>query len=202
MNQALLKPPVKNGAHRSGVLLPLPLAGAYDYLIAPEIELPRGTLVSAPLGPHRYVGVVWKQADGSVPETKLRQAIPLEGHLRLPCALCDFIDWVARYTFSSPGTVLALALRSPQAFEPERPRVGFIRGAATPAKITPARQRVLEIARDGLARSIQTLADEANASPAVVRGLAKSEALVQVSLPEFSPLPQPDPGVSLPAWNP
>jgi len=40
-------------AHRAGVLLPLPLSGAYDY--ATDEKLPRGTIVAAPLGPREYL---------------------------------------------------------------------------------------------------------------------------------------------------
>jgi primosomal protein N' (replication factor Y) len=113
-------------AGRAGVLLPLPLSGAYDYRVA--TPLTRGTLVTAPLGPREVLGVVWGKSDGSVADTKLKEAIPLDGLPKLPERLCDFIDWMARYTFNPPGAVLALALRSRQAFEPEVPRSAYVRG--------------------------------------------------------------------------
>jgi primosomal protein N' (replication factor Y) len=201
MNRPLLKSIVQHNAHKAGVLLPLRLSGRYDYFIASDTRLSRGSLVTAPLGPNNYVGVIWGEADGSVPEAKLKTAIPFEDRLRLPAGLCDFVDWVSRYTFTSPGNVLALALRAPQAFDPEKPRIGYSRGPVTPKKLTPPRRRILEIAADELARSLQTLADEANTSPAVVRGLIEAAALVPVTLPEFPPFPQPDPVFSATVLN-
>ena len=186
-------------SHRAGVLLPLPLAGAYDYRLAEEC--PRGTLVVAPLGPREALGVVWSEAEGGVAEAKLKEAVLLEGHPRLPEKLCDFIDWVARYTFNLPGNVLAMALRSRAVFEPEIKRLAYGRGPATPARMTPARQRVLDIAADGLARTATALAEEANVSSAVVRGLIGAGALKEVSLPEFAPVPTPDPNFAQTTLN-
>ena len=176
---------------RAGVLLPLPLAGAYDYRLA--APLPRGTLVAAPLGSREVLGVVWGEGDGGVAEVKLKQAIPLEGLPKLPAALCDFIDWVARYTFNPPGAVLALGLRARQAFGPEVTRSAYVRGDVTPTRMTPARERVLALAQDGLARSVASIAEEANVTPQVVRGLIENEALTETALPEFPPFAQPDP---------
>ena len=115
------------------------LPGAYDYII--DDDLPRGTLVTAPLGTRDYLGCIWQPADGQVDRSKLKQARPLPGNPCLPPGLCEFIDWVARYTFTSPGLVLALALRSPQAFEPEGTRLAYIRGTLLPSRLTPARER-------------------------------------------------------------
>jgi primosomal protein N' (replication factor Y) len=195
MEDAGLKPRSSDMANatvgnRAGVLLPLPLAGAYDYRL--ELPLPRGTLVTAPLGPREALGVVWGDAEGSVADVKLKPAVPLEGEPRLPASLCDFIDWVARYTFNPPGAVLALALRSRQAFEPEVPRAAYIRGETTPARMTPARTRVLQLVADGLARSVASLAEEANVTPQVVRGLIEAGALAEVSVPEFVRFGRPD----------
>jgi primosomal protein N' (replication factor Y) len=198
MKAASLKPETVPAAannaalpQRAGVLLPLPLAGAYDYRLSQA--LPRGTLVVAPLGPREALGVVWNDGEGSIAEGKLKEAVPLAGQPQLPAALCDFIEWVARYTLSPPGMVLALALRARAAFEAETPRIGYLRGEAMPARMSNARARVLEIAGDGLARSVPALAEESNVSPAVIRGLIEARALVPVTLPEFQPLASPDP---------
>jgi primosomal protein N' (replication factor Y) len=191
MDDAALKPHAaeEQGA-RAGILLPLPLSGAYDYRLA--APLPRGTLVAAPLGPREALGVVWGEAEGAVPQARLKDANPLAGAPALPATLCDFIDWVARYTLNPPGAVLALALRARQAFEPEAPRIAFARGTKTPTRMTAARQRVLALASDGLARSVAALADEANVTPQVVRGLIEADALDETLLPEHPPQPVPD----------
>jgi len=185
---------------RAAVLLPLPLRGAYDYALA-DGAVPRGTLVVAPLGGREPLGVVWGEAEGGISDAKLKVATPLEGFPRLPEKLCDFVDWVARYTLAPPGMVLSLALRSPSAFSPEIPRIAYVRGQAAPERLTPSRQRVLDIVGDGLARSIPAIAEEANVSPGVVRGLIDCGALGEVSLPEFAPLRAPDPGFVSPELN-
>jgi len=176
---------------RAGVLLPRPLAGAYDYKL--ETALPRGTLVVAPLGSTEMLGVVWGAAEGAVGDNRLKVAVGLEGGPALPAKLCDFIDWVADYTLSPPGAILAMALRSRDAFEPEARRTAYVKGETVPARLSEPRKRALEIAADGLARSVAGLAEDANVSAAVVRGLVAAGALVATTLPEFAPFAMPDP---------
>src|SRR6201996_1370814 len=204
MNRARLNPaPTPEIAAKPvvGVLLPLPLAGAYDYKLPAGCNAPRGSLGAAPLGDREVLGAVWGKAEGTVGDNRLKVAEPLEGAPRLPGKLCDFIDWVADYTLNPPGAILAMALRSRGAFEPEAKRVAYVRGSMTPPRMSQARQRTLEIAGDGLARSISGLAEDANVTPAVVRGLIAAGALVTTRLPEFSPFKDPEPDFAAPALN-
>jgi primosomal protein N' (replication factor Y) len=185
-----------------GVLLPLPLAGAYDYKLPPGLNAGRGALVAAPLGNREVLGVVWGAAEGAVGDNRLKLAEPLEGAPALPPKLCDFIDWVADYTLNPPGAILAMALRSRGAFEPEARRIAYVRGDVKPPRMSAARTRALETAGDGLARSVSGLAEDANVSAAVVRGLIQAGALVPTELPEFAPFHLPDPGFAAPILNP
>jgi primosomal protein N' (replication factor Y) len=184
-----------------GVLLPLPLAGAYDYKLPAGVNAARGALVCAPLGNREVLGAVWGAAEGTVGDNRLKVAEPLEGAPSLPPKLCDFIDWVADYTLNPPGAILAMALRSRGAFEPEARRIAYVRGAVTPPRMSAGRARALEVAGDGLARSITGLAEDANVSSAVVRGLVQAGALVPTELPEFLPFQQPDPSFATPSLN-
>jgi primosomal protein N' (replication factor Y) len=184
-----------------GVLLPLPLAGAYDYKLPPGVNMARGALVAAPLGNREVMGAVWGKAEGTVGDNRLKVAQPLEGAPALPAKLCDFIDWVADYTLNPPGAILAMALRSRGAFEPEARRIAYVRGGVTPPRMSAGRARALEIAGDGLARSVTGLAEDANISSAVVRGLIQAGALIATDLPEFAPFPQADAGFAAPALN-
>ncbi len=197
MREAALKPARAPGlgteTARAAVALPLPLTGPYDYALPKDAGAQRGTLVRAPLGKRELVGAVWGAAQGAVAEKKLRQAIPLDPPQRLPPALCDFVDWVARYTLSPLGAVLALSLRVPAAFDAEKPRMAYKLGKAKTERLTPARARVLKLMEDGLARAPSAIAQEANIGAAVVHGLAKMGALESVALPEFTPFPIPDP---------
>ena len=74
LNRARFRPetPILPEAERAGVLLPLPLAGAYDYKLPRGVNAPRGTLVAAPLGNRESLGVVWGAAEGTVGDNRLR----------------------------------------------------------------------------------------------------------------------------------
>src|SRR3954466_15220478 len=184
-----------------GVLLPLPLAGALDYKLPAGGNAARGAIVAAPLGNREVLGVVWGAAEGAVGDNRLKTAEPLEGAPALPSKLCDFVDWVADYTLNPPGAILAMALRSRGAFEPEARRIAYVRGSVTPPRMSAGRARALEVAGDGLARSITGLAEDANVSPAVVRGLVQAGALIATELPEFLPFKTPDPEFAAPSLN-
>ena len=202
MKDMSLKPAFTLGpGERAGVLLPLPLAGAYDYKLPYGTAATRGLVVSAPLGPRETLGVVWGKAEGAVGDNRLKEAVPLEGEPILPAGLCDFVDWVAQYTLTPQGLVLAMALRSRQAFEAEVPRIAYVKSGTVPQRLTPPRQRVLDVAEDGLARSIAQFAEESNATPAVVRGLIDAGALSQIELPEFAKFAEPDPDFAAPVLS-
>jgi primosomal protein N' (replication factor Y) (superfamily II helicase) len=177
-----------HAAVRAGVLLPLPLVGPYDYALPEGVTARRGELVVAPLGGRTLIGVVWAKAEGSVAAEKLRMAAPMGA--RLPESLCDFIDWVARYTLSAPGAVLAQALRARDAFAPAGPRRALILGAVKPERLTPARQRVLALMEDGLARMPADIAERAGVGGGVAKALTKLGALSWVELPEFDRCPE------------
>src|SRR3954469_4919726 len=128
-----------------GVLLPLPLAGALDYKRPAGLNAPRGALVAASLGTREVLGVVWGAAEGTVGDNRLKVAEPLDGAPALPGQLCDFIDWVADYTFRPQGAILAMALRSRGAFEPEAHRTAYVRGPVTPPRMSAGRARTMEV---------------------------------------------------------
>lgn len=199
MNSVRLKPaPAGIALQRVAVLLPLPLPGPYDYCLPEGIAAQRGLLVEAPLGARTAIGVVWGAGEAEIAQHKLKTAVPLDGFPALPPALCDFVDWVARYTLSPPGSVLALALRARGAFAPESPRLAWRRTSFTPARLSEKRKRVLDVMADGLARSVAAIAEEANVTPAIVRALIAAGALAADALPEFLPLPSPQPDFAPP----
>src|ERR1700740_1270284 len=94
---------------RVSVLLPLPLAGAYDYRVPPDLALAPGDFVAVPLGRRELFGVVWGPGLGDVAAEKLKPvteclpAPPLTEELR------RLVDWVAAYTLAPPGAVLRMA---------------------------------------------------------------------------------------------
>ena len=110
---------------RVSVLLPLPLAGAYDYSVPHELNVVPGDFVAVPLGRRQLVGVVWGDGSGDVADAKLK---PIEDILpapRLPDELRRFVDWAANYTLSAPGAVLRMAMSVPDALVPMRALAGY-----------------------------------------------------------------------------
>ena len=138
-------------AARVRVLLPLPLAGAYDYAVPSGMNVAAGDFVSVPLGARRVAGVVWGHATDEVAAAKVK---PIAATLAAPPMsdeLRQLIDWVASYTLSPPGAVLRMAMSVPEALEAARNLVGYgisDTGRATladeSAKLSAPRRRVLD----------------------------------------------------------
>ncbi len=179
------------------VLLPLPLAGTYDYRVPPELAVAPGDFVAVPFGNRERVGVVWGAESGTVAEEKLKDLRDVFEAPAMPAEMRAFIDWVASYTVSSPGAVLRMAMSVPEALAPPKPRRGYILpdsgGAPPDLKMTEARGRVLEVLADGTPRTLADLARAAAAGAGVVKGLAKAGALIEVALVVEDAPPRPDP---------
>ncbi|HZB91347.1 MAG TPA: primosomal protein N', partial [Stellaceae bacterium] len=140
---------------RVSVLLPLPLAGAYDYLAPRDMALRPGDFVAAPLGRNQSLGVVWGDAAGDVAPPKLKRVMARLDAPPMPESLRRLVDWLASYTVSPPGAVLRMAMSVPEALHPGRAITGYAltdagRAAlAAGTALTPARRRVLEALADG-----------------------------------------------------
>ncbi|MCF1505195.1 primosomal protein N' [Afifella sp. H1R] len=164
------------------VLLPYALERSYTYLADRPLE--PGTIVVVPLGPREVLGVVW---DDEPPQTlnaaRLKPIAAVLPALPLPRPLMRLIDFVADYTLSPPGMVLRMALRVTAALSPEKPVPAVRVTGMAPDRSTAARQRVLDLAGDGLAWSKSGLATAAGVSASVVDGLVKQGALEMVLLP-------------------
>ncbi|MBT3401976.1 MAG: primosomal protein N', partial [Rhodospirillaceae bacterium] len=185
--------PTEMAADTISVLLPLPVAGPYDYKVPPDMILQPGDFVHAPLGSREMTGVVWGPAAGDVDEKKLRPITERIETRPLPEQSRRFIDWVAAYTLSAPGAVLRMALRTPDALAPPKPVTAYL--AATPPeglRITPARARVMDVMRDGPPLTARDLANEAGVTQSVIKGLADAGALERVELAPPPAFPVPD----------
>ncbi len=173
---------------RVSILLPLPLAGAYDYRVPDGLVLQDGNVVLVPLGARKSRGVVWGKAQGDIDSVKLKEIISVLTTPLIPEVSRRFVDWVASYTCSSPGAVLKMVVSVPDALEPPKSVIAFqIAGDLNPSlKLTSARKRVLNILADGPPRRTADLARDAGCSAAVIKGLAAKGILKVV---ELSPVP-------------
>ncbi len=162
------------------VLLPLPLAEAYDYRVPDGLAVAPGDFVAVPLGRRTVAGVIWGPARGGVEAARLRD---IESILPVPpmsACMRRFVSWVAAYTLSPPGAVLRMAMSVPGALQPPRTETVYGLAAASPdpasLKLTVARRRVLEILQAG-PLSLAELARQAGVGTSVVKGLVEAGAL-------------------------
>ena len=179
-------------------MLPLPLqAGTYDYRLPEGLAAPPGSFVVVPLGGREAVGVVWDgEPDPNLPAHKLKTVQAVLDAPAMSESLRRFVEWVAAYTISPPGAVLRMAMSAPAALEPLPQKAGWQLAAGAigeEVRLTPARQRVLDLLGPGEVRAGSELAEAAGVSPGVVRGLADAGLLVPALLPRGAAFPWPDP---------
>ena len=176
------------------VLVPLPTDRLYSYAVPDGMAVEPGSIVQVPLGSRQVAGIVWDgepPADGLDPK-KLRAITHVFDCPPINAAMRRFIDWVADYTLSPPGLVARMALRAPAAFDPEPWIEGLAATGHAPARLTPARARVLTAASDAPAWSRSGLAHAAGVSASVVEGLVKLGAFAPVRLPPAPVVAEPD----------
>jgi primosomal protein N' (replication factor Y) len=197
----------ESNPRRVPVLLPLPLAGAYDYSVPDGVSVPPGSYVRVPLGPRAVAAVVW-DAPGEPEPIEAARLKPIGGVYDVPPMsdeLRRLVDWIAAYTFSPPGSVLRMAMGPSEAWTPPEGRAGF---ASAPdfdpeaARMTATRRRVLDVLADGMPRPAGALALEAGCSPGVVRGMTDAGMLVEIRLPARRPRPVPDGSLPFPILSP
>lgn len=166
-----------------------------DYL-APACGVAEGALVEVPLGPRRVLGCVWGLAAGDFPADRLREigrvldAPPLSAELRA------FLVRAADYTLTPLPMMLRLATRVPGLAEPPSARPVLRLSGREPARLTPARARVLEaFAQYGnLGFAPGELARLAGVSAGVVAGLEAQGVILRDAAPRDLPFPALDPG--------
>jgi primosomal protein N' (replication factor Y) len=178
---------------RMGVLLPLPLSGAYDYLVPEGMEVAAGDFVEVPLGSRSVLGVVWGDAKDDVPRAKLKQIETRLEMAPLPEISRKFIDWVANYCLSAPGAVLRMAMSVSNAFKPERSLKAYAIGDPAAGQVTAARQRVLDALSEVPSMLPGELARAAGVTASVLGKMAELGQLRVVAQPLARPFGQPDP---------
>ena len=174
------------------VLLPYPFAGPFDYAVSAGSDLAPGDIVLVPLNNRQEVGVVWDAPAGpSVPDKKLKPVSARVDAPRLPATLRKFVDWVAGYTLTPPGGVMAMALRV-NALTPPQPTPGW-RAAPLPdgARLTPQRRRVLAVLGERTLPGGE-MARLADVGGSVIRGMADAGLLEAAPVPMEMPFARPD----------
>ena len=170
---------------RAAVLVPLPVAGAYDYRVPEGMELAPGRFVRVPLGPREVTGVVRGEPDGDIDEARLRDVVAALDAPPLPEDLLRTVEWTASYTMTPPGAVLRMAMSVPEALDP--PRVDTVYAIEPDApregvRLTDARRRVLDFLSRGRAARAAEIARATGSGAAVVRGLVAHGLVRAVSI--------------------
>jgi len=184
---------------RVSVLLPLPLAGPYDYFVPPGMSISAGDFVSVPLGKRDINGVVWGDSRDEVDSNKIRKINGLLDVPRMSEDLRMLIDWTASYTLSAPGAVLRMSMSVPSALEPPKTRTGFLTAGDiykkqidSRIKLTSARSRVLSALKNNQPLIGTELARNAEVSPSVIRKMAETGLIKAVILEETVDVDPPD----------
>jgi len=170
---------------RVAVLLPYPFPGPFDYRLPDEIDARPGDVVLVPLNRREATGVVWDSPpDGKVPAHKLKAVIARIDTPAMLEPLRRFVDWIAAYTLSPPGEVMAMALRvMPSA--PIRPTLQYRRVLPSPdVRVTPARRLILDELTKREPQAATELIENTGIGSAVLRGMLDTglltvEAVIQ-----------------------
>ncbi|MBK5651726.1 MAG: primosomal protein N' [Rhizobium sp.] len=175
----------------------------YSYRVPRGMALAPGDVISVPLGPREVVAVVW--AENARPDPRLHNRLkdvsekldvpPLRAELR------QLVDWVSNYTLSARGMVLRMTLRMGENLGPERMRLGVRLVGEPPRRLTPARQRVIEVLSDRLLHGKSEAAREAGVSSGVIDGLVDEGTLTVEVMPPPAAPPVPDPAFAQPDFS-
>lgn len=189
---------------RARVLLLNAALGPLDYRVPREMAAEPGSIVLAPLGPRQLAGVVWEPermpSDAEVGDNRLRNLVGVYDLPPLAAPLRRLIEWTADYYLAAPAAVLRMALASASALDGGRTAIEYRATGHVPDRLTPQRAQALGRIgdRQGLVRELAQIAD---VSDAVIRGLVKAGAIEAVEVAVDAPFPLPDPDHAPPALS-
>jgi len=170
--------------------------GVLDYL-APEGGAQLGAFVEVPLGPRKVLGVVWSAGEGGFEAAKLRSVIRVLDVPPMRAEVQAFLTRAAAYTLTPLPAMLRLATRAPGLGDPPSMRKIYRRGTQTPTRVTEARRRVLAVLEQygALAFTLKELANAADVTPSVIKGLVAQGVVSEEHAPRDLPFPPLDPAL-------
>lgn len=181
---------------RARVILLTSALGPLDYRIAPGMAVAPGSVVEAPLGPRRMVGVVWDDdafpAVESVGDNRLRPLLDVLDVPPLSPALRRLVLWTADYYLTHPAAVLRMVLPHAALAGRGRPIVKYRATGELPERMTAQRAQAVAAIGDE-SGTIRELAEKADVSEAVIRGLIKFGTFVGYESAADAPFAVPDP---------
>ena len=161
------------------------------------------SVLVAPLGPRQLLGVAWEPERLPTEEVGDNRLRPIVGTLDVPpirTPLRRLAEWTADYYLAPLASVLRMILPSSSALEGPRQLTEYRPTGCTPERMTPQRLKALA-AVEGRQGTVRELADYAEVSDAVMRGLVNAGALEAVAVEADRPLAIPDPDFAPPELN-
>ncbi|WP_294334890.1 primosomal protein N' [uncultured Sphingomonas sp.] len=189
---------------RARILVLHPALGPLDYRVPHGMTVEPGSIVTVPIGPRQFAGVVWEPErlpTEEIGDNRLRLILSVADAPPIPASVRRLVEWTADYYLAPPSAVLAMALRTSAAFEAAPTITEYRATGAVPDRLTPQRAQALERIgeRQGLVRELAAIAE---VSDAVIRGLVKTGAIEAVTVDTQAPYPLPDPAFAPPELNP
>lgn len=175
------------------VMVPAPMPTALTYQVAEGQIVVPGSIVKVPLGKRLVLGTVWGPSTDEVNPKRLKSIEQVMDAPPLRAPLRGFIDWVADWTLSAPGMVARMVTRGEEILQRDPPVTAVRKVGPAPERMTPARQKVLEVMSGNDAYTKPGLADLANVSTAVIDGLVKAGTLEQMKVMREPGRIEPDP---------
>ena len=150
------------------VLVPVAVDTAYSYAVPSELHVNEGDCVTVPLGTRQAQGIIWALREGE--SSNLKSIISRNEPYTINKNLRQFIDWVARWTLSSRGMVMKMALPRSD-YHSKNTTTELVYQGTQPTRMTPARQRLIGCAQQHPSGSKSFYIDLAKCSPSVLEGL-------------------------------
>jgi primosomal protein N' (replication factor Y) len=178
------------------VLTSQPLDRMLDYK-APKGGCRLGAFVEVPLGPRKVLGVVWAPGMGDFDYAKTRSVIQVLDVAPMLQSMQKFLCRVSDYTLTPMPKILRLATRAPGLGDPPSMRHVYRIGDIEITRMTDTRQRVLALLGEFPEQSfmLKELAEAAEVTTSVVKGLVKLGAVAEHATPQDMPFPMLDPSL-------
>ncbi len=166
--------------------------GVLDYRVPTGMQVEPGCVVVAPLGPRQILGVVWDEerlTGAEVPAAKLRSLHELLPVPPLRAELRRLVEWTADYYCAPLSAVARMVLASGGALRGPSVTTEYRLSGTEPDRLTPKRLQALE-ALQGEQATVRELAELADVSEGVLRGLINQGVLEPVLVDTDRPYPR------------
>lgn len=174
------------------VLVPYPVAKAYDYGVPDGLTLKPGDYVCVPLGKREIPGVVWGAGEGGVAPEKLKSVVSRYDLPPMSNVQRQFLDWLSSYTMTAKGSVLKMALSVPGALASPKPITAYKLSPKKAESVSPTHQKIFDVLKDNHPRRASEIAESAGCTPSVIKTMAKKGLLQTLEIHSAAPCRDPD----------